>query len=146
MSRLTDGFSTTIAFPLFPAVKFWEVDVQPPGFDGGGENDITNMRNVAWRTKAPKKLLTLTDSTINAHYDPAVLNDVRTMMQVNQHIHIHHPDGSKWAFWGWLDKFVPGANKEGSPPTAQLTISPSNYDANGNEVAPLYELSTSTHT
>lgn len=65
MPRLDDGFSTTIEFADLPAVKFYEKTVTPPSIIGGGENDTTTMHNVAWRTKAPKKLKSLDNASLD---------------------------------------------------------------------------------
>jgi hypothetical protein len=138
MSRIDDGFATLIEFSAAPNVKFWEKDVTPPGADGGGANDTTTMRNVAYRTKAPKKLKTLTDMTLKVAYDPACYDDIITMLQDNQAITITFPDDSKLIFWGWIDKFVPDGLTEGTQPTASVTVIPSNQDESENEVAPHY--------
>lgn len=125
--RLDDGFSTIIALAS-GAIKFWEKQVTPPGMDGGGENDTTTMRNTRYRTRAPKKLVTMTDMTLVAAYDPAVYPQIVTNIQVNQQITVTFSDGSTLVFWGWLDKFVPGEIQEGTQPTATVTIVPSNQD------------------
>lgn len=136
--RIDDGFSTTISFADFPTVKFWEKEVTPPGVDGGGPNDTTTMRNLNLRTMAPKKLKTMTEMTFTAAYDPEALQDCFTMVNVNQILEITFPDGSKWQFWGWLDKMVPDAITEGSQPTATVTVQPSNQNASGVETDPIF--------
>ena len=138
MARIDDGHSTTITFGTADTVLLWEKEVTPPGMEGGGANDTTTMLNSAWRTKAPKKLVSLTDASMVVAYDPAFLDDVLSMINVNQLVTITFPDGSTWEFWGWLDTFVPNANTEGEQPTAQCTIIPSNQHTSGSEVAPVY--------
>lgn len=136
--RLDDGFSTTVTFSEAPTVKFWEKTVTPVGFSGGGPNETTTMRNVAWRTNAPKKLKSLTQMSMTAAYDPQVLEDIEAMALVNQLITITFPDFSTWEFYGWLDMFEPGEITEGEQPTADVTIEASNQDENGEEIAPVY--------
>ena len=138
MARIDDGFSTTIGFANYPSVSFWEKEVTPPGMEGGGANEITTMRNTTWRTKAPKKLVSLTDCAFTAAYDPVVYDDVVDMINENQLITITFPDGATLAFWGWLDTFTPNANTEGEQPTAQCNIVPSNQNASGTETEPVY--------
>jgi hypothetical protein len=138
MARIDDGFSTTITFANYPSVSFYEKEVTPPGMEGGGANEITTMLNTTWRTKAPKKLVSLTDCNFVAAYDPVVYSDVVSMVNENQLITITFPDTSTVAFWGWLDQFTPNANTEGEQPTAQCTIIPSNQNASGTETAPVY--------
>lgn len=143
MARIEDGFPTTIAFEEAPAVEFYEKEVSPPGMEGGGANDITTMQNTAWRTRSPKQLKTLSECTLVAAYDPVVYNDIVAMMNVNQEITITFPDDSILVFWGWLDVFKPNRLVEGEQPTAEVTIIPSNLDAGGSEIAPVYETGAS---
>lgn len=136
--RIDDGFSTIIDFANFPSVQFWEKEVMPPGMDGGGANDTTTMRNTALRTKAPKKLKSMSDGNFTAAYDPEVYDSVWDMINVNQLITITFADGSSLAFWGWLNEFKPNAVKEGEQPTAQCVFICSNQDDSGVETAPVY--------
>jgi len=143
MSRIDDGFATTITFAdqgsgTGPGITFWEKEVTPPGMDAGGPNDTTTMRNLLYRTKAPKKLITLTAMTLVVSYDAVFYDDVLAMMGDNQLITITFPDTSSVAFYGWLDKFVPGNVVEGEQPTATITIEPSNQNAAGVETPPDY--------
>lgn len=136
--RIDDGFSTLITFANFTTVKFWEKEVTPPSMEAGGANDTTNMHNTEWRTKAPKKLKTLGESSAKVSYDPKVFEDIPDMLGVNQEITITFPDGSKVKFWGWVDSFNPGSCAEGEAPTADIKIICSNQNATGAETAPAY--------
>ena len=138
MGRIDDGFATLISFDADSDVQMWEKEVTPPGVSGGGENDTSTMRNTAWRTRAPKGLITLSESSFSAAYDPAVFDEIVAMVNVNQEITITFPDNSTLVFWGWIDEFTPGANVEGEQPTADVTIIPSNQDAAGAEIATVY--------
>lgn len=140
MGRIDDGFSTQIDFADNPSVSFWEKEVTPPGIEGGGANETTTMRNSTWRTKSPKKLVSLTDCSFTAAYDPVVYEDIIDMINANQLITITFPDDSTLEFWGWLDSFTPNANVEGEQPTAACTIVPSNQtdSATPTEIAPDY--------
>jgi len=138
MSRIDDGFATTMSFALSPTVKFWEKEVTPPSIAGDGANDTTTMRNIAWRTKAPKKLKSLGEAKLSAAYDPAVYEDILDMIQVNQAITINFPDGSTYTFYGWIDEFAPGAVKEGAQPTADIKVICSNQNESGEETEPQY--------
>lgn len=136
-NRIDDGFATTISFSGAPNVKLWEKQVTPVGMEGGGANDTTTMRNTAWRTRSPKKLKTLTDSSFTAAYDPAAYTDLVALINVNQEITITFPNDETLTFWGWLDKFSPGRIAEGSQPEADCTIIASNQNDSGEEVAPV---------
>lgn len=138
MPRLDDGYQTLISFASNPAVKFYEKTVTPPGMDGGGPTVTTTMRNETLRTMAPKFLVTMTESSVVAAYDPEFYNDVLQMINVNQLVTITFPDGSSLDFWGWLDKFVPNEHQEGEQPTAQVTIHPSNQNDSGVETLPVF--------
>jgi len=137
MARIDDGFATLISFALDSSVLMWEKEVTPPGVDGGGENDTSTMRNTNWRTRAPKGLITLTESSLVVAYDPDVYTEIIAMVNQNQAITITFPDASTITFWGWINEFSPNANVEGEQPTAEVTIIPSNQDAAGDEIAPV---------
>lgn len=136
--HLTDGFPTLIGMSNAPNVAFWEVSVKPPGFDGGELNPQTNMRNTAWRTFMAKKLKTLTAMTFKAHYDPKVIGDINNQLNINQLYTVTHSNGAVWSFWAVLNKFDLDEVTEGNTPTASCTITPTNMDNSGAEVAPSY--------
>ena len=138
MSYINDGHGTIYSFSLEPSVLFKEKAVTPPGLQGGGPNDTTTMRNIRYRTRQPKKLLTMSESKLTASYDPEVYDAIVDMMQVNQEITITWPNGASLTFWGWLDDFTPGEMVEGAQPTAEVTIIPSNQDDADTEAAPTY--------
>lgn len=136
-NRLDDGFKTIIEFLSSGALKLYEKEVQPPGVDGGGAIDITTMRNTTYRTFSPKSLLTLTEHTFEAAYDPAVYTEMIANVNVNQQIKVTFPDAATITFWGWLDKFIPNAHVEGEQPTATCTVIPSNVNSTGVEAGPV---------
>lgn len=136
--RIDDGFSTRVSFALAPGLLIWEKRVTPPGLDSGGPNDVTTMLNIRWRTRSPKKLITLTDMTFIGAYDPAAYEDILGILGENQIITIDWPDGDAYSFYGWLDKFIPGEIREGDQPEATVTICPSNHDNALNETEPLF--------
>ena len=140
MAFVDDGFPTLVTFSesTSAALYFYETEVSPPGFSAGGENDTTTMRNTAWRTKAPKKLITLSSFSEVAKYDPAILDEITGMIGVNQQITVTFPDTSTWVFWGWVDEFTPNAVTEGTMATANLTVIPSNQNGSQVETAPVY--------
>ena len=139
-SRIDDGYQTLITFSAATSgvEVFWEKAVTPPGLDGGGPNDTTTMHNETYRTSAPKNLITLTSGSFTAAYDPAILDELVSMLNVNQAITVTFPDDSTWVFWGWIDKAAPSAIEEGTQPTIDITIEPSNQDDDGDEIAPAY--------
>jgi hypothetical protein len=136
MPIINDGHSTLITFSENESIKFLEKTVTPPGLDAGGANDTTTMRNERFRTKQPKKLITMTDASAKVSYDPAVIDQIIAMLGVNQNITITYPDGETLPFWGWLDKFTPSEHVEGEQPTADISIIPSNQDDAGDEFEP----------
>lgn len=139
MAVINDGFSTTIAIGSGVAgVTFFEKKVTPPGYDGGGENDTTTMRNTAWRTRQPKALKTLTNSKTTVAYDPALYTSILALINVNGLVVITFSDAHTLTFWGWLDKFTPGECAEGEQPTAEIEIIASNQNDSGVETAPSY--------
>lgn len=138
MARLDDGFSTKIGFSLNPSVLLYEKEVTPPGLSAGGANDTTTMRNTTYRTQSPKKLISSADSSAKCAYDTAVQPQIVAMIGKNQLITYTYPDGSTLAVWGWIDEFTPDALTEGSQPTANVKIIPSNQNGSGVETAPVF--------
>ena len=136
--RLKDGHPTYIEFALNTNFPLWEVTVTPPGFDAGGPNDTTNMRNVRFRTKQPKKLVTMTAMSGTCHYATVFYDTALDMLGVNQLITTTFSDGSKVKFWGFLDKLTPQESREGTPPIANFTVEASNEDDDGVEAEPIY--------
>lgn len=135
--RLLDGFATKVTFARDPDVSLWETTVTPPGVDGGDAIDTNTMHNVSWRTMAARALKTLTEFTFTAAYDPDVLNQLLALVNVYDTITVRHPDGSTWAFYGFLRVFQPETHEEGTMPTATVTVQPTNYDyANAVEAGP----------
>lgn len=139
MARIDDGQGTQIDFSLASsgATLWWEKTVTPPGYDGGGENDTTTMRNSTYRTKWPKTLITLTPASFVAAYDTAFYPEMLSMLNTNQYITVTFPDGSTFSFWGWINTFTPNEVVEGEQPTANVEIIPSNQNNSKVETAPV---------
>ena len=141
MAWMNDGFSTTVTFGNAPSgvtLLIQEREVTPPSIDMGGENDTTTMRNTGWRTKQPKQLKTLSESSLVCKYDPGIYDQILDMIGVITTVTIAFPDDSTYVFYGWLDKFTPNAIVEGEMATANVTVIPSNQTSAGVETAPVY--------
>lgn len=138
MGRLDDGFATLITFGEDSDVQLWEKEVTPPSIEGGGENDVTTMKNTTYRTRKPKQLITIGECSMTAAYDTVAYTEILAMVNVNQEITITFPDGSTYVFWGWIDAFKPNATTEGEQPTAEITIIASNLDNSDVETAPVH--------
>lgn len=136
MARLKDGYQALISISDAPNIELWEKRITPPGVEGGGMIDTTGMRNSAYRTRYPKALITLSDSSGVCAYDPAVYNTVLANVNVNQEIRLTFSDGSTITFYGWLDMFKPQEMQEGEEPLAEFTIIPSNVDESDAETGP----------
>ena len=135
---LDDGFSTQIAFATDTDVAFWEKSVQPPGLDGGDPIETTTMLNALWRTLRARKLVTLTEIVVVASYDPVVYTQVLALVNREDTVTLFFPDDSTLAFFGYLRMFTPSPHVEGSPPEANITIQPTNWDYNNDvEEAPV---------
>lgn len=133
---LEDGHATLYTFSNAPTIKLKEIEVTPPGVDGGGPIEQTTMRNEVWHTDAPKSLKRLTMGKFTAAYDPAVLDEIVANINVNQLITVTYPDDDTIDFWGFINKWVPNPHKIGERPTADVEIHPTNRDDNGDETAP----------
>ena len=130
---LEDGFKCLLAFALAPEIGMWEIEVTPPGTDGGDSIDITTQHNVEFRTKALRQLKDRTDGSFTCGYDPASEEAINTMINKPQSITRHYPDGSAIAEYGGLTKFTPQGLSEGGFPTAQCTYVQTNRDPTTHE-------------
>jgi len=129
---LRDGHSTLLTCALDDDIEFWEKEVQPIGFDGGDAVDTTTMHNTTVRTKASRTLIDVTEATTNAAYDPGVLDSILAILNVETTWTITFPDGSTWAFFGYLRVANPQSVAEGAQPEIAINIQPTNTDpANG---------------
>ena|SRR3990167_6256429 len=127
---LKDGFPTKVAFNRLPAALFWEMEVQPPGVEGGDPINTSTMHNTSWRTMQAKALKTLTPFTVVCAYDPKFYDQVvNTLVNDDGSITCRFADGSTLDFFGFLQNFTPQSAKEGEMPTANLTIVPTNFDS-----------------
>jgi len=136
--RLDDGFSTIITFDLAPSIRLFEKDVTPPGYTAGGPIETTTMRNIAYRTSAPRQLKSLTQITATVAYATSALEDIWAMIGVNQLITVTFPDESTLEFFGWIEEFTAATHTEGEQPTASLVVQPGMRNPDGDEVAPIY--------
>jgi hypothetical protein len=136
--RLDDGFSTIITFTNIPTIKLYEKEITPPGYSAGGATETTTMRNTTYRTASPKKLKTLKAMSVTVAYATDALIPILGQVGVNQLITVTFPDGSTFAFYGWVDEFTPNALTEGAQPTAVLAVVCGNLNSSGVETAPVY--------
>src|SRR5688572_27171775 len=136
--KLCDGYQTLVTPASDPNIEFWEKSVTPPGIDGGDPIDSTTMQNDEWRTMCPRRLKTLTESTLTAGYDPNLYNSILALINIETTWTVTYPDGSTLAFYGFLKMFEPQELTEGGFPEATITIVPTNYDpVNDVEAAPV---------
>jgi hypothetical protein len=142
--KLDDGFATLVTIKRFPAINLWEKTVTPPGLDGGDAVDTTTMHNLILRTKSPRLLRDMTEGSMTVAYDPGVLADCISAINVNDEITVRFPDGTTWAFWGYLRTFEPQEISEGEQPTANCSFMPTNQDNLGVERDPVVVSVTGT--
>jgi len=136
-THLQDGFSTTISIGG-SGVTFWEVSVTPPGIDGGEPIDQTTMHNDTYMTFSPQSLFTLTAASAEGAYDPAIYTAILAVINVESEITVNFPDGSTYAFRGFMKSFAPGALAKGAQPRATFTIAITNRDEDGDESPPVF--------
>ncbi len=134
---LTDGFKTKIAFASDPDVAFWENSSTPPGIDGGEKVAMSNMFNVDWHTDAPQALKRLTDSSLNAFWNPKYLAEVLALINVNGWITVTFSDGTTLDFVGYLQSAIPQSFEIGQPPMIAIKINPTNRLNTGVETVPV---------
>ena len=142
--KLPDGYRTTIAFALKPAISFWETSSMPPGFDGGEAIQTSTMFNNQWHTFWPRSLIKSSEVKGKAAYDPDMYADIESLVNKNGSITVHLPSGDQVSFYGWLQKIDFEELEEGKFPMLNYTIFVSNTDNAQNEEGPVYTAASGT--
>lgn len=125
---LENGHSSKIAFAADPDVSFWEIETGAPGIDGGEAIEIVTHHNVTWRGMAPRTLKTLMPFTVVAGYDPAIMSQAVTLINVETSVTDTYPDGSTYDYFGFLQRIEFDPLVEGEVPRCTVTICPTNRD------------------
>lgn len=136
--RLHDGYKCVIAFERDPDVSLWEMEVTPPGIDGGDAINTTTMHNTTYTTKAPQSLVDVTDGATKYAYDPSVYTQLLALINQPGGITYHFPDGSTYDVYGYLKDFKKDPLVRGQMPTGTGTIIHTNTNpSTGAEEAPV---------
>lgn len=143
--RLPNGYQSFFAFSRNPTISLWEMELTPPGIDGGDPVQTSTQHNEEWETMAPAALKTLTEHEFTAAYDPRVYDDILDLINQPDSITNHFPDTSSLVYWGYLKSFEPDSLSNGEMPQASCTIVPTNTDpTTGEEEPPVYTAGTGT--
>jgi hypothetical protein len=135
---LTDPHPTHITLGRHPTIAFKEKEIQPFGDDGGDPIDCTTFFNNRRRSYAPRQLISGTEATVTAAYDPSVLGVLRASINVPDTVTITHPDGSTEARFAFVQKVTPSSNtSDGDQPTIEVVLFPMDQDDDGNEQEPV---------
>lgn len=129
--KLDDGFKCVTTFALDPDIELWEIETGIPGLDGGDPINTTTMHNVRWRTMAARALITLSEATIKAAFDPVVYTNLLSILNVETTITETFPDGSTLAYFGFMRMLTFDPLVEGTMPTCTVTKTPTNWDPVG---------------
>ena len=126
--KMKDGYQSLIAPAADSNIAFWEMDTGLPGLDGGDAIDNTTQHNATYRTKRARALITMTEFTVTAAYDPDLYNEILAILNVEGAWTVTFPDLSTVSFFAWLRLFNPAGLVEGTMPECTITIEPSNWD------------------
>ncbi len=126
--RLDDGYQTLLSIASQSGLDIWEKEVTPPGMDGGDPIDTTTMHNADYRTMSPRQLITLTEHTVVAAYDPCVYEVLLALVNVTDNFTVTLPDNSTLSYWAFIRSVEFSPHVEGEQPEMTITIVPTNYD------------------
>lgn len=133
--RIDEGFSIIITLGGIVAPLFWEVEVTPPGEDGGDPIDTSHQRSVVYVTKAPQTLVEVDDMTVAVTLDPAAVPQVRAKINVPSTCILTWPDTYEIEYEGFVRSFRPnGAFSRGNRPLYNLVWVTSNIDSTDGSV------------
>ena len=130
---LQNGYQTLLTCEADDDISFWEKQVTPPGIEGGDPVDFSTMHNTTWVTIAPGTLLTLTECSMTAGYNPEVIDQILLIINVNTVWTVTFPNGGTTAFHGFLRNFTPAALVRDQHPEANITVVPTNWDGSSEQ-------------
>lgn len=121
---LENGYRVTMGFSLNPSIAFWEKTVDPPGYDGGDEIEITTQHNNDFETKAPRALLSVTNGKATVAWNPLMYTAAQARSLINKKGAITWwlPDGSSVSMWAYLKSWVPKTMENGKQPEADIEV------------------------
>lgn len=132
--RLTNGWKTMVTLTIAPDIEFWEMEVTPPGAEGGDEVDTTTMHNTLAVTKAPNSdLIEFTNAEGTAAYDPKILDNLKACINRPTTVTHRYPNGDLEAAYGFLKKFEKNGLQRGEMPEADYEIVITNEDPDTGE-------------
>jgi hypothetical protein len=123
-----DGFGSFLTVAGVPQLNIFEKDTGVPGMDGGDPVDTSTHHNEAYRTFAPRSLVTLTPFQVVAAYDPCVYDDLLALINIEKEMTTTFFDTSTLAFFGYIQTVEFSGLVDGEQPEMTITIVPTNYD------------------
>ena len=126
---MPDGYQTLVTLGVGEAnLNVWERQVKPNAFDGGDPIDTTTMHNDIWRTYHPRSLKKVDSLTLTCGFQGSAINTLNGLVNSTQSITVQFPDGTAFAFYGWIQKMEFAELKEGEFPEVTITVFASNTD------------------
>jgi len=126
--KLTQGYQALLTITDYLTLEYFEIEITPPGLDGGEPIDTTTMHNTTYRTFTPRSLKTLRPFPVRGAYDPLMFSRALALINIETTFTITWSDGSTLAFYAYLQKAEYGPLGEGTMPEMTLTVVPTNQD------------------
>lgn len=141
-NRLKDGHRTFVTFAAFPKWSVFPIEVTPLGADVGEKVNTTTMWNNDVVTYASPQLIDFTDGGFTGAYDPKMLTQaLASILNVEQVITYHYPNGDTECFYGFLKGWTKNALVRNTMPTASFMVVATNVDPiNDTEEVPVITL------
>ena len=135
--KFEDGYRTLITFSLDTNIELWEIEVTPPGRDGGEPIPTTTMWNDDYETVRPRALIKSTDGQVTCAYQEATIGQLDAIINREGTITLTFPDESTEAFFGFPKSYTRSPMKHGEMPTMTVTFVETDFDpANDVEAGP----------
>jgi hypothetical protein len=137
--RINEGFPVKLTLSSDPDIELWEISMKMPGIDNGDPIDITTQHNVEAKTKAARYLNEWTNGSVKFALDPVMLTRARQQVGREQTLTATIPDGSTYAFYGYIKSVDFDEWGEGTRPEATADIVVTNFDpSNRVEALPVF--------
>lgn len=137
--KVDQGYRILITLAANKSIAFFEVEVTPAGVDGGDAIKTSTQFNNTYHSKRPRHLMMTDGAKVKAQLAAGTRHQCELIINVETTITETYPDGSTYAYYGFLKSVKFGSFKEGEKPDCDIEIVETDWDyVNAVEAGPVY--------